>query len=92
MKGLWGEESKTRLPQRYKRATTIPAQPIKPNALLCWYYGHTWEVIGMSWEKQCTECGLKGYCPGCTANPPKGAHPFNCTKHTPEQNHEEAQA
>jgi hypothetical protein len=81
MKGLWGEESKTRLRQRRRNATTTPAHPIKPNALQCRYYGHTW-------EKQCTVCGIKGYCPGCTSHPPQGAQPFYCTKHTPQQSQE----
>ncbi|MGH2493129.1 MAG: hypothetical protein ACRDIV_00320 [Ktedonobacteraceae bacterium] len=88
MQGLWDEEIKTRPPQRSKQAATTPAHPLKPNALQCRYYGHTWEVIGMSWEKQCTVCGIKGYCPGCTSNPPQDAQPFSCTKHTPRQHQE----
>jgi hypothetical protein len=84
MKGLWGEEIKTRLPHRNKQAT-ISAYPIKPDALQCRYYGHTWEVIGMSWEKQCIVCDIKGYCPGCTSHPPQNAQPFSCTKHAPQQ-------
>jgi hypothetical protein len=88
MKGLWGEETETRLPQRRKHTTMTPAHPIKSNPLQCRYYGHTWEVIGMSWEKQCTVCGITGYCPGCTSHPPQGAQPFYCTKHTPQQQQE----
>ena len=84
MKGLRGDEIKTRLPQRRKHETT-PAHSIQSNPLQCHYYGHTWEVIGMSWEKQCTVCGIKGYCPGCTSHPPQGAQPFYCTKHTHQQ-------
>ena len=90
MKGFWGEEIKTRFPQRRKQATTTPAHPVIPMALLCQYYGHSWEVIGMLWEKLCSVCGIKGYCPGCTSNPPQGAQPFYCTKHTPKS--EEVQA
>lgn len=58
----------------------------------CHLYGHSWQAIGTAGAKCCTVCGITGYCPSCTPKPPKGAHPFYCTKHTLGQNHEGVQA
>jgi hypothetical protein len=59
----------------------------------CEFYGHTWEYFGITGLKRCTVCQIKGYCPGCTPNPPaKDAQPFYCTKHTPRQTGSEESA
>jgi hypothetical protein len=81
---LWGEEV---IPIQHKPHQTTgrhlsPSVPFTPDD--CLYFGHTWQVIGMQGEKQCTLCHIKGYCPGCTPTPPGGAHPFFCTMHTPQ--------
>ena len=54
----------------------------------CQLYGHSWQTTGTAGAKSCTVCGITGYCPGCISNPPLGAQPFFCTKHTPRQNQE----
>lgn len=51
----------------------------------CYHYGHTWQVTEKPDMKECQLCGIKGYCPGCTPIPPKGATPFYCTAHTVRQ-------
>jgi hypothetical protein len=51
----------------------------------CQWYGHSWQTVGTVGTKNCTQCGITGYCPGCTSHPPQGAQPFYCTKHTPQQ-------
>jgi hypothetical protein len=79
MQGLWGEEIKSPLP-RYRKQATLPTHS---NPLRCTYYGHTWQRIGLSNEKQCTVCSIKGYCPGCTPDAPTDAQPISCTRHTP---------
>ncbi|HEV2581041.1 MAG TPA: hypothetical protein VGT44_09325 [Ktedonobacteraceae bacterium] len=84
MHDLWGELSDLLLPQR--STPLVPptqSQPIGLKQAMCAYYGHTWQRIGLSNEKQCTVCFLKGYCPGCTLVAPPDAHLFFCTKHTP---------
>ncbi len=91
MDDLWGEE--LLLSQRTTRPTphnTMPTQQANP--LECRYYGHTWQRVGLLGEKQCTVCHIKGYCPGCTSNPPADAQPFYCTRHTPAPHRSEAQA
>ncbi len=75
---LWGVPEVIPL-QRQPRKT---AEPLTRTSLDCQFFGHTWRVVGMLGEKKCTVCGEKGYCPGCTNNPPE-AHPYFCTKHTP---------
>ena len=76
---LWGDEEN---PQPTKKSK--PRTPsVVHSAADCLIYGHNWRTIGMSGEKECTGCGIKGYCPGCTSNPPKDAQPFYCTRHTP---------
>jgi hypothetical protein len=81
MQNLWGEESTLQAPPQkppsHTRVTTVSLR-----ASDCLLYGHTWQTIGMSGEKQCTVCHIKGYCPGCSPTPSKNAQPFYCTKHT----------
>ncbi len=81
METLWGEENPA--PARQKKApANIQTQP--PSTKLdCVYYGHTWRVIGMLGENQCTACGMKIYCPLCTKHPPKNAKPSYCSLHAP---------
>ncbi|MGH2495093.1 MAG: hypothetical protein ACRDIV_10360 [Ktedonobacteraceae bacterium] len=54
----------------------------------CQWYGHGWQSADSAGAKCCTQCGITGYCPGCTSNPPQDAQPFSCTKHTPRQQQE----
>jgi len=77
---LWGEE--TYLLRRKPRRTPNVSDKLTPTD--CLIYGHTWQQAGMSGEKKCSICHIKGYCPGCTPHPPEGAKPFFCTKHTPD--------
>ena len=81
MQDLWREQAHVPPPTK-KPLTSAPTPQRKTATLECAYYGHSWQCIGMSGEKQCTVCGITGYCPGCTSTPPKGAQPFSCTKHT----------
>lgn len=78
---LWGDE----VPQPKRKITSSRTTiiTIVHTAQDCPIYGHNWQTIGMSGEKQCTGCGIKGYCPGCTTNPPPHAEPFYCSRHTP---------
>ena len=58
----------------------------------CQFYGHSWQAGSTAGTKCCTQCGIVGYCPGCTSvSPIKAAHPFYCTRHTSrhEQREEE---
>jgi hypothetical protein len=55
---------------------------VDPSSQDCQLYGHSWQVVGTAGTKCCTQCGIIGYRPGCTLHPPKGAQPFDCTKHT----------
>ena len=80
MDDLWGEES-TLQPPKQKPASHTKLTTVPLKASDCLLYGHTWQTIGMSGEKQCAVCHSKGYCPGCTPNPPANAHPLYCTKH-----------
>jgi len=83
MQDLWGEEIP---PQPAKRTT--PAKKglvtIPLTAQDCLVFGHSWISSGMSQEKLCRVCGIRGYCPGCTPVAPNQAQPFFCTRHTPE--------
>jgi hypothetical protein len=90
MRDLWGDNHEILLPPK-STPSSITSKRIVYTSNDCHYFGHAWEVIGMSGEKQCTVCHIKGNCPGCTSIPPKGARPFSCTKHTPQQ-HQEVQA
>src|SRR5450756_1803376 len=37
----------------------------------CQLYGHSWRTVGTAGAKCCTQCGITGYCPGCTSRPPQ---------------------
>jgi hypothetical protein len=47
----------------------------------CQLYGHSWEHCELPGTKECTLCGIRGYCPRCVAIPPPSAYPFTCTRH-----------
>lgn len=85
MQNLWGEEEVLLQPPH-----RLPKyeQTVKTSPPMCRFYGHTWQVVGMSYEKQCSVCGMKSYCPGCTAIGPKGAIILYCPKHNPQQESE----
>jgi len=81
MRDLWGNE----IPQEPQKKT--PAPPLQNLVVStsqdCYFYGHSWTAAGLSGEKLCTVCGIKGYCPCCTPKPAsKEAKPFLCTKHS----------
>jgi hypothetical protein len=83
MQDLWGEEvhpqpTKRKTPQN-KGHIDIPL-----TAQDCRIFGHSFTPAGMSQEKVCQTCGIRGYCPGCTPIAPNQAQPFFCTRHTPE--------
>ena len=82
METLWGEENPA--PARQKKAPTNKQTQSSSTKRDCVYYGHTWRVIGMLGEKQCTACGLKIYCPLCTKHPLKNADPSYCSLHAPQ--------
>lgn len=84
MENLWGEESAPQ-PTKHKSPTHTKLTTVQIKATDCLLYGHTWQPLGMSGEKQCLVCQIKGYCPGCTTHPPQNAQPFYCTKHTPAE-------
>jgi hypothetical protein len=78
---LWGDElpQHTRKPASLRTTTTT----VFHTASDCPIYGHNWQTIGMSGEKKCLACGVVGYCPGCTNDPPPTSQPFSCSRHTP---------
>lgn len=47
----------------------------------CQYYGHSWELTELPNVKECVICHVRGFCPGCTPQPPRGTRPFYCTCH-----------
>ncbi len=61
-----------------ERASAILDETRQPE---CLSYGHSWELTESPDEKECSICHLRGYCPGCTLQPPAGAQPFSCTFH-----------
>ena len=80
MKDLWGEE--VSLPHQPKQTPTRKTT-VTCTSQDCFLYGHSWTAIGMSGEKVCQGCGVKGYCPVCLVIPPsKDAQPFLCTRHS----------
>ncbi len=90
MFNLWGEMEDIPLIQRTTRPKPHPRDTsIRSTALDCFLYGHSWKRIGLSGEKRCTVCGEKGYCPGCTPQPPQGANPYYCSRHAPSVPQEE---
>ena len=48
---------------------------------MCQLFGHSWERTVHPGVKQCSLCGVNGYCPGCTPLPPQNAQPFTCSAH-----------
>jgi hypothetical protein len=80
MRDLWGDEQ----PHQTKRPTQATKQSlISLTAQDCLLYGHSFTPAGMSGEKLCTSCGLKGYCPVCTPlNTSPDATAFLCTRHS----------
>ena len=49
----------------------------------CQLYGHQWEYSELPGTKECSLCGIRGYCPRCVFIQPPNAQPFHCTAHTP---------
>ena len=78
MQGTFREDDEVIPLQRMPQRT-----PAVPDLLECQLFGHSWEPIGVIGEKQCSTCGITGYCPGCTPNPTPPAKPFYCSIHTP---------
>ncbi len=80
---LWGDEFPL-IQRKPKRATSKEeVAQVTLTTSDCVFFGHAFQVVGLSGEKQYTVCGEKGYCPVCTPVAPKGANPYYCTKHTP---------
>ena len=80
MQDLWGEEIQ---PQPDKQRTSTRSAAISLSAQDCLLYGHSFTPAGMSGEKLCTVCSVKGYCPVCTPlYPSPDAKPFLCTRHS----------
>ena len=78
---LWGDPiQETR--QSPDHTTTHGSPTVSLTPADCLTFGHTWQVIGLSNEKQCLVCKIKGYCPDCTNSPPPNAQPFYCSRHT----------
>ncbi len=77
---LWGDTIQPPNKQTNHRETRDHTVTLTP--LDCLTYGHSWHTIGLANEKQCSVCGIKGYCPGCTPIPPANARPFFCTRHS----------
>lgn len=89
MDDLWGGKQHhiTPSPRTRRPAPSRSRAAVTLTAAHCRFFGHTWQVISMAGEKQCTVCGVKGYCPGCTASllPSKNAQPLYCARHTPRR-------
>ena len=82
MQDLWGEAIYPQ-PAKQKASTHPKLMAVPLTAQDCFYFGHTWTEAGLSNEKRCTVCGVKGYCPGCTPlHTENDALPFFCTKHS----------
>lgn len=82
MQTLWREE----VPPQPTTSTNVThvrtiTDKIVHKASDCPIFGHDWQTIGMSGEKQCRTCGVRGYCPGCTGTPLSSALPFSCVAH-----------
>jgi hypothetical protein len=81
---LWGDEVPPRTNTTKNSHEHTVSTTIIQTAQDCPVYGHNWQTIGLSGEKRCTACGIVGYCPVCTPNPPtREAKAFYCTQHTP---------
>jgi hypothetical protein len=82
MHNLWGEEIQAQQ-KKLHTSTRSNVQRISLTAQDCLLYGHSWTPAGMSGEKLCTVCSIKGYCPVCTPlNKSPDAQPFVCTRHS----------
>jgi hypothetical protein len=51
----------------------------------CQLYGHSWRYSGDPGAKECTLCGICGYCPSYVSMPPPNAQPFTCARHSLRQ-------
>lgn len=87
MSTFWDEEILIEHTKKTPRPHLAPMS-VDLSAQDCQWYGHSWQTIGVAGTKWCGQCGITGYCPGCTPNPPQDAHPFFCTEHTPRQQQE----
>ncbi len=82
MENLWGEEIKPQ-EEKQKSPTRPKLTTLSLTAQDCHFYGHTWTKPGLSEERLCTVCGVKGYCPVCLPlHEANDAKPFVCTKHS----------
>ncbi len=82
MENLWEEEI---YPQEAKRKTSTRPKLTTLSLIAqdCHFYGHTWTKLGLSEERLCTVCGIKGYCPVCVPlHKPNDAEAIVCTKHS----------
>ncbi len=79
MHDLWGEEPQPR-PKKRQPVSRQPA--ILLTSQDCLMYGHSFASAGMSGEKLCQSCGIKGYCPVCMPIHRGDAQPFLCTLHS----------
>ncbi len=83
---LWGELEDCIPLQRRPSKTSLSASTFIHIDGICTMQGHSWEYFGITGLKVCSVCGIKGFCPGCTPQPPvKEAKPFFCTEHTPPE-------
>jgi hypothetical protein len=81
---LWGDPiQETKQPPHHITTHSSSTVTLTPADYLT--FGHSWQVIGLSNEKQCSVCKIKGYCPGCTTTTPPNAQPFFCSRHTPHE-------
>jgi len=82
MQTLWGDDEAPQ-PTKNKTSSRPRSAIVSLTANDCVFFGHTWQLTGVSGEKQCSICHMKGFCPLCTPIAPKGADPYFCTRHTP---------
>ncbi len=82
MQDLWGELLSAPTGKQ-KTSTTTEGTTVSLTSQDCLLFGHSWTPAGMSGEKLCTTCGVKGYCPVCTPlNKSPDATPFLCNTHS----------
>ena len=78
---LWGDPEYLDIQRMPRRTPETAYTPVH-----CEFYGHTWVYSGISGQKVCSICHIKGYCPGCTPTAPtEDSKPFFCTEHTPQE-------
>jgi hypothetical protein len=82
MQDLWGEEISTQpATQKPFRHSSVSLMPLTAHD--CLFFGHTWTQAGLTQEKLCRVCGIKGYCPVCTPLRTRDdAQPFLGTHHS----------